>query len=230
MEALKIVVPVPPGTRYANYFDVLDKLGARGIAAGGEADLCACDGLLLPGGGDIDPARYHRANTACGRLDPALDEMQFSTLDAFVKAQKPVFGICRGLQLINVYFGGTLIQHLSQSPRHRWDERGADRAHDSVAIPGSWLAGMYGERFCVNSAHHQGVDALGKGLIVAQRSDDGVVEALRHSVLPIYAVQWHPERMCFDRARPDTVDGSVVLRDFLDRVLVARRALQTGGE
>ena len=80
------------------------------------------DGLVLTGGVDVDPARYGQENVACGETDEALDALQLAAVDAFVKAGRPVFGTCRGHQLLNVYFGGTLIQHLPQSPRHKWDD------------------------------------------------------------------------------------------------------------
>lgn len=218
----RIAVAVPEGTlekRYRNYHETLLALGARPVEAGADVNPAEYDGLLLPGGWDIDPARYHRdREPGCGQTDPALDELQFAALDAFVRAGKPVFGICRGHQLINVFFGGTLIQDLPQSPRHKWDEvTDEDRAHGSTAVPGSWIAGVYGESFPVNSAHHQAADAVGEGLVVDQYSDDGIVEAMHHESLPVWCVQWHPERMCLSRARPDTVNGSAVIRYFIEK-------------
>lgn len=215
-----IAIPVPPGTRYLNYFNAVNALGGEGVAIGADADAAAFDGLLLPGGVDVDPSRYHQQNTACYEVDAALDALQFAALDAFVRAAKPVLGLCRGHQLVNVYFGGTLIQHLPQSPRHKWDEvTDADRAHGTDAMPGCWLAQLYGTSFPVNSAHHQGVDRVGKGLIVDQYARDGVVEGMHHGSLPIYCVQWHPERMCLEHARPDTVDGSILIRRFIELCL-----------
>ena len=144
--------------------------------------------------------------------------MQLRTLDWFFRAGKPVFGICRGHQVINVYFGGTLIQNLPTWETHKWEEAtDRDRAHETDAEPGSWIAGIYGTRFSTNSAHHQGVDVAGKGLIVDQRAPDGVVEAMHHESAPLWCVQWHPERMCYAHRREDTVDGSLVLSWFLDR-------------
>ena len=217
----KIAIPVPAGTedgRYRNYFETLRALGARPVRIDAEADPAGFAGLLLPGGADVAPERYGRQNVACGDLERDLDALQFGALEAFVKARRPVFGICRGHQVVNVHFGGTLIQDLPQWPRHKWDEAtDADRAHDTRATPGSWLAGIYGERFWVNSAHHQGVDALGEGLVVDQRADDGVIEAMHHASLPVWSVQWHPERMCLARARADTVDGGKVLAWFVRR-------------
>ena len=216
----RIAIPVPEGTgerRYRNYFETMRALSAKPVELSKEGfDPFEFDGLLLPGGVDVDPARYGQENVACGETDEALDALQLAAVDAFVKAGRPVFGTCRGHQLLNVYFGGTLIQHLPQSPRHKWDDiTDEDRSHVACAEPGSWLADIYGETFRVNSAHHQAVDALGRDLIVDQRAEDGVIEAMHHRTLPVYSVQWHPERMCLSRARSDTVDGSKVLEFFL---------------
>ena len=125
---LRIALPVPDDRDYRNYFVALSALGAAGVAVGGDADPAGFDGMLLPGGGDIDPARYGQENTASVGIKPALDQMQFGALDAFVKAEKPVLGICRGHQLVNVYFRGTLFQHLDAAGDHTRRD-GADNAH-----------------------------------------------------------------------------------------------------
>ena len=216
----RIAVPVPSGTlvgKYSNYSETLTALGAEAVEVDGAVDPGAFHGLLLPGGADISPERYHREKApGCGGTEPALDALQFAALDAFVRAKKFVFGICRGHQLINVYFGGTLIQHLADRPCHIWDSAtGADSAHGTRAVPGSWLAGIYGESCRVNSAHHQAVDRLAGGMTVDQFAEDGIVEAMHHRSLPVYCVQWHPERMCFSRAREGIADGAAALRWFL---------------
>ena len=221
MMKTRIAIPVPPGAserKYFNYFAALSQLGAEPGEYGLNAGPNAWHGLLLPGGKDISPGYYHQADIACGELDPQLDELQFAALEAFVKAGKPVFGICRGHQLINVFFEGTLIQHLQAYPGHQWvPETGEDRVHLAFASAGSWLESIYGADFQVNSAHHQAVDTLGKGLIVDLRVRDGIIEAMHHASYPVWSVQWHPERMCYTNARPDAVDGSRVLRWFVDR-------------
>ena len=102
----------------------------------------------------------------------------------------PVLGICRGLQTVNVFFGGTLCQDI---PGHA-AQNGADRLHRIRTSP-SPLRGLCGENCVVNSAHHQAVDRLGAGLEAVQWTADGVVEALCHQTLPVWAVQWHPERL-----------------------------------
>ncbi len=209
-----IAIPLPPDVMYANYFNALEALGAEGVKIAADADPRGFDGLLLPGGADVDPARYHRPNTAAEKIDPALDALQLAALDRFARAGKPVLGICRGHQLLNVYQGGTLIQNLPSCDIHRWTKDG-DRVHMTRAEPGSWIESLYGARFPTNSAHHQAVETPGRGMIVDQRSEDGVIEAMHHGTMPLFSVQWHPERMCFDKRRDDTVDGSVVIRWFL---------------
>lgn len=215
---LRIAIPAPESD-IPNYLAALRALGAEPVPVDAECSADGFDGLLLPGGVDVDPANYHRANVACGTTKPSLDAWQLTVLDRFVKQQKPVFGICRGHQVINVYFGGTLIQHVPGAERHARDAGASvDKVHMSHAEPGSFLAQLYGTNFAINSAHHQASDDVAPVLHVVQHSDDGLVEAAVHQSLPVWSVQWHPERMCFAHKRSDTVDGSLVLQFFLDRV------------
>jgi putative glutamine amidotransferase len=145
----------------------------------------------------------------------ALDELQFSMLDDFVKKRKPVLGICRGYQVINVYFGGTMIQHLPTAFRHARALDEPDKVHRCIANETSWLAQLYGTIFSHNSAHHQAMDRSGTGLVIDSRClEDGTVEAVHHETLPIYGVQWHPERMCLENERTDTVNGLPVFQFF----------------
>ncbi|MBE5772764.1 MAG: gamma-glutamyl-gamma-aminobutyrate hydrolase family protein [Clostridiales bacterium] len=213
-EQLKIAIPGRDGD-VINYTIAMMMLGAQPVVVWDEWNVDDFDGLLLPGGVDVHPGRYGQENVACGTIDEELDGIQFAICDAFIKAGKPVLGICRGHQLLNVYFSGTLIQDLENADHHKWTPEG-DRVHDTTAAEGSFIADIYGAEFAVNSAHHQAVDTVGEGLVVVQHSDDGVIEAMYHESLPVISVQWHPERMCFDHARTDTVDGSLVLRHFLD--------------
>lgn len=175
----------------------------------------AYDGLLIPGGGDINPARYGQKNHGSIMVMDALDELQFAMLDDFVKNGKPVLGICRGHQVINVYFGGTMTQHLATAFRHYREPDEPDKVHRCIAKEGSWLAELYGTEFPHNSAHHQAVGRLGENLVTDSHClEDGIVEALHHSALPIYGVQWHPERMCLALERDDTVNGLPILQFF----------------
>ncbi|MBR3502875.1 MAG: gamma-glutamyl-gamma-aminobutyrate hydrolase family protein [Clostridia bacterium] len=215
---LRIAIPIPPQDKYLNYFNALEALGAQGVKAAADADPAEFDGLLLPGGVDVDPARYNQPNIGAQEIDPALDALQFAVLDRFFRAGKPVLGICRGHQVLNAYLGGLLLQDVPNARVHKWDaNNSADRVHATVAEPGSWIEGIYGRRFRTNSAHHQAVLRPGPGVVVDQRGPDGVVEATHCPDRPAFSVQWHPERMCFEHRRADTVDGSAVIGWFLAR-------------
>ena len=195
-----------------NYIAALAGVGLEPVITLDPASAGDLDGLLLPGGGDIEPSLYGAENLGSANIERELDEAQLAMTDAFLRAGKPVLAICKGLQIVNVYFGGGIIQHLATTPLHRGE--GADAAHPCLSLPGSELKRLYGQRYMVNSLHHQAVGRLGLGLSARSFSPDGAVEALEHESLPILAVQWHPERMCFGKARPDTVDGAAVFLRF----------------
>ena len=195
-----------------NYIAALTGVGLKPAVVRSRADLAPFAGLVLPGGGDIDPALYGAENAGSDHIDRALDEDQLAMTDAFLRAGRPVLGICKGLQILNVYFGGDLIQHLPTAERHRQAE--GDAVHPCFSVPGSDMEGLYGRRYAVNSAHHQGLGRLGDGLIVTSSAADGTVESVVHGTLPVLGVQWHPERMCFAKARTDTVDGAAIFRRF----------------
>nr|WP_325222848.1 type 1 glutamine amidotransferase [uncultured Oscillibacter sp.] len=177
--------------RFANYRRWVESAGGRAVfgdASDGQGRKW--DALLLPGGGDLEPWRYGQENTASRGLEPERDEAELRLLQEFTALGKPVLGVCRGLQTINVFFGGTLAQDV---PGHgAWEE--GDRLHGVRTAP-SPLRPLWGERMTVNSAHHQAADRLGSGLRAVQWTGDGVVEALCHERLPVWAVQWHPERL-----------------------------------
>lgn len=220
---LRIAIPAPEQD-VPNYVAAMKALGAEPVLVTDDCDASTYDGLLLPGGVDVDPTYYNRANVACGTIRPELDACQFAVLDKFVKLGKPVLGICRGHQVINVYFGGTLIQHIPCANLHARDAGiPQDKVHISHAEPDSYIAGLYGTDFFINSAHHQASEIIGQGLKVVQHSDEGIVEAAYHENFPVWSVQWHPERMCFAHQRNDTVDGSLVLQFFLDQVKKHRK-------
>ena len=172
--------------------------------------------LLLPGGADIDPALFHQPPKGAKNIDRTVDLRQLQTLDAFVKAGKPVLGICKGMQIINIYFGGTLIQHIRTADIHQSDQ--GDLIHQTWTAKNSFLYEVYGSRFITNSAHHQAVGRLGRGLHIIQETTDHVPEALIHDSLPIIAVQWHPERMCMTHSRSDTVDGMKLFDAFIQKL------------
>ena len=164
------------------------------------------DGLLLTGSpSNLDPGAYgEAADDAPGPFDPARDAMTGDLIRAMLDLGRPVFGICRGFQELNVAFGGTLRRDVSDHPdllRHQapaevgFNAR-CDHVHDGALTPGGVLAGALGQaRIQVNSVHYQGVQRLGDGLSLEACADDGVVEAFSTHVnsAPVLAVQWHPE-------------------------------------
>ena len=176
-------------------------------------NLKDCDALILPGGGDITPAFFGENNCGSKDIDTELDILQIQALDFFVKHRKPILGICKGMQLINVFFGGSIIQHLPTADSHAYNN--GDRIHISKASPNSILHKLYGEYFTINSAHHQGVGKTGKNLTVTQIANDNVIEGIEHISLPIIGVQWHPERLMEQSSKKTTVNGSLIFQEFL---------------
>ena len=157
------------------------------------------DGILIPGGLDIDPKAYGQApHPTLGPADPLLDTFQLALARLAVVEKKPMLGICRGCQVINVALGGTLCQDIPsffpQSPlRHMQRVLTYDTDHEVSLTPGSRLFGLFGPSMHINSRHHQSIETPGKGLIITAHAPDGVIEGAEHDSLPIDLVQWHPE-------------------------------------
>ena len=207
----KILVAGETGKTF-NYENALRRLSASCTTSLHVPEISSYDALLLPGGGDIDPVLFGQLNCGSRFFDPVLDRLQLSVLKAFVSEKKPVLGICRGMQLINIFFGGDIHQDLPSADRHQYTN--GDQYHETFSLPGTVLYRLYGERFVVNSAHHQGVDLKAPSLSYIQYCDDGVVEGLCHHYLPIVGVQWHPERLS-DKEKSEAVNGSLLLDAFL---------------
>jgi putative glutamine amidotransferase len=157
------------------------------------------DGVLLTGGGDIDPGRYGaQPDPATSRVSRERDAAELEVLDAAVAAGKPVLGVCRGMQLVNVARGGTLCQHVHNGAGHT-PEPGTFGSHPVRIAAGTRLAGILGANGTgvdVPTAHHQAIDRLGDGLAATAWAEDGVIEAVEPSGAggPFFvAVQWHPE-------------------------------------
>ena len=146
------------------------------------------DALILPGGDDIDPVFFHQ------EMNGSRD---------------------------NVCFGGDIIQDLPDGKRehHSYHQGlGTGEYHETDIAPGSFLAKLYGEHVVTNSYHHQAIGKVGEGLEVLQKSDDGVIEFMAHRSLPIYAVQWHPEKNCWDTAKEGVADGEPLFTYFAEKI------------
>ena len=176
-----------------NYEKALELVGLSSIVSVNLTDAKSCDGLLIPGGGDIAPILFHEKNWGSRNICLEEDLHQLTLFSYFYKNKKPILGICKGMQIINVALGGSITQNLQTHALHEYQNK--DRYHITKALPGSILHQLYGEYFTTNSAHHQGISNIGKKLTVTQRSFDNVVEAIEHNSAPILGVQWHPERL-----------------------------------
>lgn len=159
------------------------------------------DGIVLQGGSDLSPQTYNEAYLDQGRWpgDRLRDVYEFKIMDWAVKSKIPVLGICRGAQLINAYFGGTLYQDIETQLPNSLSHRDAlvyDRVKHKVELSSNGLLhkAYQQKEIHVNSVHHQGIKELGDGLLVeAVSPPDKIIEAIRHEELPILGVQWHPE-------------------------------------
>ncbi|MGJ5750342.1 putative glutamine amidotransferase [Streptomyces puniciscabiei] len=156
------------------------------------ATLARLDGLVIAGGPDVDPARYGaEREPRTGPPAPARDAWELALIEAALEAGMPVLGICRGMQLLNVALGGTLVQHLEGHA----EVVGVFGGHPVKPVPGSLYAGIVPEETTVPTYHHQAVDRLGAGLVPSAHAADGTVEAVELPADRGWAlgVQWHPE-------------------------------------
>lgn len=182
----------------------------------------ACDGILIPGGVDMDPATYGEApHEKLGRIDPARDRVELQLTRWAIEDRKPLLGLCRGLQVINVATGGTLFQDIETqlvgAIRHDYfPTYGFEReqiSHDVAILASSRLRSLVDlDQLPVNSMHHQGVKRLGAGLVACAHSSDGLIEAAESTNGHwMVGVQWHPE--VFDSHDPRTRE---LFRAFVD--------------
>jgi len=184
-----------------NYVNAILKAGGVPIlSAHGDADTYAriADGVLFSGGSDINPIHYGEKpyKEGCHYMDDR-DEMELAICNSFYKLKKPMLGVCRGIQTINVALGGTLIQDIpSMVELSAHKQRLFDKpAHYVKSTPGSKMRELFGEEFIINTHHHQAIKTCAPGLHATAVTDEGIIEAVEHESLPIIATQWHPERM-----------------------------------
>lgn len=185
------------GVRRAICRAVTREGGLPVMVAADEPDLLAAglslaDGVVMPGGGDTDPALYGQPDPhpALRQVPAEQDECDAALLHAALDRDLPVLGICRGMQSLNIALGGDLVQHF--------DEDGVTHHNGTHAVEvcadGSAVEQMMGaRRFLGRSIHHQVVDRVAQELRVTARADDGRVEAVEHVSRPVVGVQWHPE-------------------------------------
>lgn len=178
------------------------------------------DGLVLSGGGDIDPVHYGtEQHPLTAGISPERDDLELRAFAAARERDLPILGICRGVQLVNVAMGGTLVQDIpDQRPgtsQHRQDFDGLGRddvSHRVTLDPDSQLAGIYGgSEIQTNSYHHQALERIADGLVVTGRADDGTIESVEAPDGPfLVAVQWHPETLYLRHT-----DHALIFRAFV---------------
>ncbi|GCF95334.1 amidotransferase [Enterococcus florum] len=187
--------------------------------------LETCDGFLFTGGHDVTPALYNQEpSSRCGETNRLRDTMDCYCMEKAIELDKPLLGICRGAQLLNVIAGGTLYQDLpTEKPsqlNHQMQAPYDRQQHDVQLIEGTLLAELFGKTTLgVNSYHHQGIKEIGSQLTVTALAEDGLVEAI---YLPdrtfALAVQWHPEFFA-----PDTKENQLLLQAFLSHCFEAEK-------
>ena len=188
------------------YVKALAKAGAEAVLILPSTDLeCVLptlQGILIPGGTDIDSKHYDQPNTACLQVDEETDQLDLSLIQAALTRKIELFGICRGQQIINVALGGDLIQDIPSSITSSIDHnysanhRDKKKGHLIQIRPQSHLSDLLPASIEVNSYHHQAIKTLAPGLRVSADSEDGIIAAVEGD--KILAVQWHPERMTDD--------------------------------
>ena len=207
----KIKIGISEGTKYFHYENWFSsetnvEIIKLGYQLDNFNDVEKCDGIVLSGGHDVNPRLYRQPDFLVyvdpDNMDERRDEFEWNIIKYTQEKQKPLLGICRGLQLVNVYFGGSLVPDIPAFGKfnHGKLKEGNDRHHFIDIDPNSNLYKMIGDgRGEVNSAHHQSVDMPGMGLVVNALSPDGIIEGMERKTVDgsafLMLVQWHPERM-----------------------------------
>jgi putative glutamine amidotransferase len=202
------VVGITPCRKLPDYEAAVTRAGARAVvldlAQPSEISMAGIDGLVLTGGGDVDPHLYgQEPHPTFSPDDAGRDEAEIALARAALAARMPMLAICRGVQVLNVAAGGSLVQDIPsaipQALDHRVESSPSAIAHDVWVTAGSQLAQLLAERLdgdtlAVNSRHHQAVQDVAPGFVVGATAPDGVIEAIEAPALPFcVGVQWHPE-------------------------------------
>jgi putative glutamine amidotransferase len=185
-----------------------------------EGYIDTLDGIIFTGGVDINPFLYgHEPMDHTKHVSDIRDSVEMHLLRLAIKKGIPVMGICRGFQLINIYYGGTLYQDINSEYNtdidHQGKKAGANGlSHDVTLVEDSKVFKVYKQKkLGVNSMHHQAIHLLGKGLRVTASADDGIIEAVEHMVDNVMGVQWHPENLIGNMD-----DHSVIFKHFVDSI------------
>jgi putative glutamine amidotransferase len=192
---------------FSDYPKSVSEAGGLPVELARDADVAGMverlDGIVFSGGADLDPALYGAERDAeLGQLEHDRDEWEMTLFMAARAVSMPILAICRGFQLVNVAFGGTLTQHvdIDEGAGHpQWNVDGRKTTHEVNVVEGTLASKILPASWSVNSLHHQTVSDVGAGLIVSARATDGVVEGLETPEGDLVAVQWHPELL----AKPD---------------------------
>ena len=218
---------VPEEEKTGRTFETPKSYSAAFAAAGGipvlAAEFCPkeiaefADAVVFTGGFDVQ-TRYFGEEVLSDtvKTDPVRDEFEMELIQRCIDLRKPMIGVCRGIQIINIALGGDIYQDLPEqagfmhyNPRMR---------HPVFTEPDTVLRELFGETFNVNSTHHQAVRKLGDGVRVMARSIEGITEAICHETLPIYATQFHPERMTGYLYDGRTQDFAPLLKFYVDKI------------
>ena len=232
MSPRKLIIGVTDCSKYATYsnwvqqYDHGNEIIKLGYKEGNFDDIKKCDGIVLTGGEDVHPRYYKKPDyyRFCYEDDisESRDEFEWKVLEYTERNHVPVLGICRGMQLANVFFGGTLIPDLPAFGKddHSKLENGLDRYHELEVSPSSWMQSIVRcTTGIVNSNHHQSIENIAGSLVVSAVSPDGVIEAAERKSGAngsfLCLLQWHPERM--------TDQQSPFVKNILDAFMEAVR-------
>ena len=193
------------------YIQAVEEAGGEAICLYAPPVDLSYDGLLLCGGEDVAPSHYGEESHGAELSDQVRDEAELALARAYIAYGKPIFGICRGAQVLNVALGGTLWQSLHTVAQHRAPV--GILSHTVRAQENSLLWDLYDSDFTVNSRHHQALRLPGCGVVPTAWARDGVIEGFEHERLPLFGVQWHPE--CSLQGEDGCVPGLPLFRYFL---------------